>query len=400
MGSKLDETLAALNTVADTLFEGRGGKAAHQARQRAERAAAEQRRRVDRASKAAASADDPMDQGSRSDRKSARKLGKIFTSKTLTVLGVQSPKKVAPEWVEEATATKKADKKKPGSRAERFRQKRREGRLKRHKERIVITKDDKGKLRGKSKFANSGTFRPCTPDAEGREGSLHFRRTGDQTPRKGGAMISNKGLRQRIPRNQFVNRDPENPTGPIRPKCRASLAGVLRSRSFPGTGKSYDKSVEDRINKLNKKKDSPNISAHKLGERQKKHHGPSGAATRHPKYGELTGRADKKPHTAKREWGKRYNRPVVRALGDDAPKKAQVRVEKSKSGKKQKREAKREKAAGKRGEKALGRTYVKNPHLSKEREPDEGKKLAVDFKGRSGKSKVTGKGKKKRRQKH
>lgn len=344
---------------------------------------------------------DTLSEGRDSKKKRKGKLlspcdkAKPRTLKVMHIRVAKLPGAVAAEGLEESAT---ASKKKSGSRASRFRKKRREGKLRQHKERIVIKKDDKGKLRGNKKFANSGTFRPCSPDPDGKEGSLRFRTTGDQTPRKGGAMISNKGLRQKIPLNRFINRNPENPTGVVRPKCRASIGGLLRSRAFKGTSRSYDKKVAEKVTDLNKKKDGPNISAHEMGQRQKRHHGPSGAAKRHKKYGKLTGRDDNKPHTAKSEWGKRYNRPVVRALSGK-PKKAQARIETSKSGKKAKREAKREVAAKRRGEADAGRKFPKNKHLSKERTSNEGARLAKKFMKRTGKSSVTGKGKKKRRQK-
>lgn len=290
---------------------------------------------------------------------------------------------------------------KPGDRLERFRASRREGKLKRHKEQIVIKRGKKGKLRrGKSKFANSGTFRPCAADPDGREGQVKFRTTGENTPRKAGAMISNKGLRQKIPLNRFINRNPENPTGPIRPKCRASLAGLLRSRAFPGTTSNYDTAVADKISDLNKKEGGPNLHPHERGAREKRHHGPSGAPKRHPKYGKLSGKEDNKPHTAKKEWGKRYNRPVVKAHGDDAPKKKQTRYTTTTSRGKAKKNEKREAAAKRRGEKLAGVKFQDNKHLTKERVADEGKRQADMFKKRAQAQKVTGKGKKKRRRKH
>lgn len=44
-----------------------------------------------------------------------------------------------------------------------------------------------------------------------------------------GAMISTKGMRQSIPKNQFVKPDKDNPTFAIRPGCRAGKAGTLRA---------------------------------------------------------------------------------------------------------------------------------------------------------------------------
>lgn len=371
----------AFRTLASRIFETRGDLAGHKIKMAAERAAAKERQHIKNQAAASFGAELSREEEGRKGRKVVK--NSPYSPRTLTALGIKAPK-LAEASLEEAEK----------ERTQRFKQLRKEGKLKQHRERLVIAKDESGKLKGNKKFANTTTFKPCSATPEGKEGTVQFRETGDKTPRKGGAMISNKGLRQKIPLNQFVNRNPDNPTGPIRPKCRASIAGVLRSRSFPGTEKTYDKAVRKRVSDLGGVKGKARITAHKLGEREKTNYGPSGAPARHAKYGDLSGKADNKPHTAKKEWGKRYNRPVVKAADSES------RVEKIKSKRSSARKEASRKTLAKKSERELARDYSETPPVKSERPDNEGRSLADKFKARIGKSKVTGTGKKKKRVKN
>lgn len=168
-----------------------------------------------------------------------------------------------------------------------------------------------------------------------------------------GAMLSTAYLRHKIPQDRFVNRDDDHPTWPIRPECRASLAGLGRALQYAKPGETVKREVLSRVNRLGGIKGKSRIRLWGTGvggERMKTHRGKSGTPKRHKEYGKPTDRVDNKLHTAKAEHGRAGNREVERhPLAGAKPEKHKV------SGKKAKREEKRRLAQVKRGKHAIGR---------------------------------------------
>ena len=133
---------------------------------------------------------------------------------------------------------------------------------------------------------------------------------------KGGAMVATPHGRASIPQDRFAKQRPDgHSTYPTRPKCRASLAGVVRMAQYNGESLPLAK-----VNKLGGVKGGSRITAASKGSRDEKHRGPSGTPKRDPKYGQPTGKKDKSLHTKKSEHGRAGNREITPVAGHAAKK--------------------------------------------------------------------------------
>ena len=223
----------------------------------------------------------------------------------------------------------------PGGEKQDWRQMRKEGKLKQHKEKKG---DD-----GKSKYENSTTFKSCSGT--------------------GGAMAASKTLRHSLPKNIFVNDDPDHPTWPVRSDCRPSMAGLGRAMQMAGPkgksgkrGPTKNADIKSQVMGRVNKGEIRGGRRLKLwgtgvgGQRMETHRGPPGTPERDPDYGESTGKRDEHLHTARSEHSKAGNREVKRpSKGDEE----YTTKKKTSKGAKKREEASR-KASIKKSKQRLG----------------------------------------------
>lgn len=223
-----------------------------------------------------------------------------------------------------------ADLGKSSKRGSVFKAMRGHGKIKGHKKAAATRVKKSGEKQKGSKYENPTTFKKCSP----------------------GAMISTPHLRQELPLNQFSNPDDKYPTWPLRPGCRASLAGLGRALQFANPNRQLKKAVIQKVNALGGVRGKARIKLWGTGvggSRMETHRGPSGAPKRNKRYGTPTGERDNRLHTDSDEHGQRGNREVPRAHGHAA---------KQPIGPKTKRKTHREKSARaahiSRGQKRIG----------------------------------------------
>lgn len=176
-----------------------------------------------------------------------------------------------------------------------FRELRALGRLRGHKEgtKKVKHKDKHGRESEaeKKKYENQTTFKKCDP----------------------GAMVGTPYLRHDNPLNTYVNPDADYPTWPIRPGCRASLAGVGRALQYADPNEAVVRQVIGRVNRLGGIRGKARLHLWGTGvggQRMETHRGPSGAPKRDKDYGISTGERDDRLHTARAEQHVRGNRRI------------------------------------------------------------------------------------------
>lgn len=132
-----------------------------------------------------------------------------------------------------------------------------------------------------------------------------------------GAMVSTAHLRHSLPKNMFVNPDEDNPTYPIRPGCRSSLAALGRAiqPDMANSDEAIVKQVIQRVNQMGGTRGKTRLrlwGTGKGGKRMETFRGPPGTPKRTGKskklkkqfgkkasklHGVSTGKPDNQKHT-------------------------------------------------------------------------------------------------------